>query len=143
MKKLFTILTITVFAVSLSCSQTTNQENQASKTPKIEFNFTEFDYGTIQQGASGTSEFEFTNTGDEPLVLNDVRSSCGCTIPSWPQEPLKKGEKAKITVNYDTKRVGPFTKSITVSSNASNSPVVLKIKGTVNAAPDPATTSAN
>jgi hypothetical protein len=132
MKKLFTIFALTVFAVTLSCSQTTSQENQEAKLPKIEFSFVEFDYGTIQQGANGTCEFEFTNKGDEALVLNDVRSSCGCTVPAWPQEPIKKGGKAKITVNYDTKRTGPFNKTITVVSNASNSPVVLRIKGNVN-----------
>ncbi len=131
MRKLITIFAATIFAASISCSQTTNQENKNDKVPGIEFKFTEYDYGTIEQGADGTCEFLFKNTGKEALLLTNVKSSCGCTVPSWPKEPVKKGEKSKIIVKYNTNRIGPINKSITVTSNASNSPVILKIKGKV------------
>lgn len=131
MKKLLTLLTITIFTISVSCQSTTSENKEASKAPVIKFESVEHDYGTMEKGANGDCEFEFTNEGEEPLILSDVRSSCGCTIPSWPQQPIKKGEKAKIKVHYDTQRIGSFGKSITVNSNASNTPVVLKIKGVV------------
>jgi hypothetical protein len=131
MRKLFTIFAITVFTVSMSCSQTSGKNETGEKGPKIEFAYTEYDYGTINEGGDGTSEFLFKNTGDEPLVLSDVRSTCGCTVPSWPKEPVKPGESAKIIVSYNTRRIGPINKSITVSSNANTAPVVLRIKGNV------------
>jgi hypothetical protein len=131
MKKLLTLFTVMVFAVSISCSQTTNQENKNNKAPKIEFEFTVYDYGTVQQGGNGTCEFAFTNKGKEALLLTNVKSTCGCTVPSWPKEPVKKGGVSKIVVKYNTNRLGPINKSVTVTSNASNSPVILKIKGKV------------
>jgi hypothetical protein len=82
-------------------------------------------------GGDGTCEFIFKNTGKDPLVLKNVRSSCGCTIPQWPKEPIKKGEQGKIKVRYNTRITGTFSKSISVYSNAGNMPVVLVIKGKV------------
>jgi hypothetical protein len=90
-----------------------------------------WDYGTIQQGADGSSFFAFKNTGTEPLVLSEVRSSCGCTVPRWPREPIMPGKSDTIKVKYDTKRLGQINKTITVISNAVNNPVVLRIKGNV------------
>ncbi len=135
MRKLFTIFAFTVFAVSISCSQTTNQEKKNENGPKIEFKKTEHDYGKIMQGDNGQCEFEFTNTGKEALVLNDVHSTCGCTVPSWPKEPIKAGESSKIIVVYNTNRVGPINKSISVASNATDNPIVLKIIGNVTPKP--------
>ncbi len=131
MRKLVTMFTISVFVVTLSCSQTTDQKQGDKNTPKIEFTNTEHDYGTIEQGADGTCEFVFTNTGMESLVISDVHSSCGCTVPSYSKEPIKKGDKGTITVKYDTRRLGPINKSITVTTNAVNSPVTLRIKGNI------------
>ena len=65
------------------------------------------------------------------LIITNVKSSCGCTVPSYPKEPVKKSKKEKIHVKYDTKRIGNFNKTITVYSNAKNSPVKLHIKGEV------------
>ena len=131
MRRFLTIFVITVVAASMSCSQTTSEEKSSAKGPGIEFTYTEYDYGTVIQGGDGNSEFEFKNTGDEPLVLSNVRSSCGCTVPSWPKEPVKPGESAKILVRYSTNRIGPINKSITVTSNAGSTPVILRIKGNV------------
>ncbi len=101
------------------------------KKAKIEFKQTEIDYGNINKNSDGTRTFEFTNTGDAPLIINRVKSSCGCTVPSKPEKPIMPGETATIVVKYNTHRVGPFRKTITVYSNASNSVVILKIKGKV------------
>ena len=90
------------------------------------------DYGTIQQYGDGSSEFKFTNTGNAPLMISNAKGSCGCTVPSWPKEPIAPGETGAIKVKYDTKRVGPFAKSVTLQSNATNKPTkTIRIKGTV------------
>lgn len=99
--------------------------------PVITFSKIVHDYGTIYKGGDGNSEFEFKNTGIEPLILSNCLSSCGCTVPSWPKEPILKGKSAVIKVKYATDRLGAINKTITVTSNASNSPIVLKIIGNV------------
>ena len=94
------------------------------------------DYGTIPQGANGTCEFVGTNTGDQPLIITQCQGSCGCTVPKCDTQPIKPGEKSAITVKYDTNRVGPINKSVTINSNAVNTPSkVVTIKGMVEAAP--------
>lgn len=98
---------------------------------KIKFNEDTIDYGTISKGSDGLRVFHFTNTGDAPLIITDVKSSCGCTIPKKPNGPIAPGESSTIEVKYDTNRVGPIRKTITVMSNASDSMVSLKIKGEV------------
>ena len=89
------------------------------------------DYGTIEKGADGVREFKFTNTGSSPLYITQVRSSCGCTIPKKPTDSIMPGVEEVIEVKYDTNRVGPIRKTITVSSNALTPMVALQIKGTV------------
>ncbi|MGB0294621.1 MAG: DUF1573 domain-containing protein [Flavobacteriaceae bacterium] len=102
----------------------------AQEKAEIQFKEETIDYGKINRGSDGLRVFEFTNTGDAPLVITNVRSSCGCTIPKKPEEPILPGQQGKIEVEYDTNRAaGPFRKAITVSSNASNPTKILKIKG--------------
>ena len=101
---------------------------------KIEFKEETIDYGTIEKGADGIRKFEFTNTGTEPLIISRVYSSCGCTIPKKPEDPILPGETGEIEVKYDTKRVGPIRKTISIYSNAGPVPHPLKIKGTIIAA---------
>ncbi|MEO0901247.1 MAG: DUF1573 domain-containing protein [Bacteroidota bacterium] len=102
-------------------------------TAKIEFKSETIDYGEIAKGSDGVRVFEFTNTGTAPLVISDVKSSCGCTIPKKPDAPIMPGKTGEIQVKYDTKRVGPIRKAITVTSNADTPTKVLKIKGNVKA----------
>jgi len=100
--------------------------------PKIEFESLEINYGQISKGDNGVRVFKFTNFGSEPLIINKVYSSCGCTIPKKPSSPIDPGQDDEIQVKYDTNRVGPIRKIITVLSNATNSPTVsLKITGNV------------
>lgn len=102
------------------------------KVAKIEFKTDTIDYGTIEKGADGVRVFEFTNTGDAPLIISDVKSTCGCTVPKKPDGPIMPGKTGEISVKYDTNRVNPIRKTITVTSNAANNPTVaLKIKGEV------------
>jgi hypothetical protein len=134
MKKALSILAIAACWFSISCSQTSGTTNGQKSTAAIEFETTEHDFGTLPQGGNGTFEFIFKNTGKDPLVLNNVRSSCGCTVPEWPKGPVKKGDKGVIKVSYNTRITGNFSKSISVYSNAGEGPVVLIIKGKVEAA---------
>ncbi|UNY98994.1 DUF1573 domain-containing protein [Zhouia spongiae] len=101
------------------------------KKAKIEFKEETIDYGKISKGSNGVRVFEFTNTGDAPLVISKAYSSCGCTVPSWPKEPIAPGKKGKIEIKYDTNRPGPIRKTITVITNTDKKSVALKIKGTV------------
>ena len=97
----------------------------------ITFDSLTIDYGTIVKGADGIRQFKFTNTGTSELEIMQVRSSCGCTIPKKPDAPIAPGASDIIEVKYDTNRVGPIRKTITVASNASVPMVALKIKGEV------------
>lgn len=125
MKKVIFISFISIFLLSFNAFS-------QNKGPAIKFDFLEYDYGTIYQGGDGSSDFKFKNTGDEPLVLSSVRSSCGCTVPSWPKDPILPGQSASIKVTYDTKRIGAISKQISVVSNAVADPTLtLSIKGNI------------
>lgn len=95
------------------------------------------DYGTIEHNSDGKREFVFVNNGTKPLIIQSTQGSCGCTVPTKPEKPIQPGEKGVIGVKYATDRVGAFTKTVTVTSNASETPKILTIKGTV--LPDPNT----
>jgi len=131
MKKSIVIM-VMVFLASLSIQA---QDKPVIPQDSIIFETTTHDYGTIVQGSDGTCTFNFTNKGKAPIVLNDVKASCGCTVPEWTRTPVAPKGKGSIKVTYNTGNVGTFTKSITVNSNAKNSPVVLVIKGIVTAKP--------
>lgn len=134
MKKIALLLAV-VFFTSIAYSQeqaTSNQAvEQSTNGPQISFDKLTHEYGTVYKEGDGNCEFKFTNTGNEPLVLSTVRSSCGCTVPKWPREPVLPGKSAVISVKYDTRRMGTINKSITVISNAKTSTVTLYIKGKV------------
>ncbi|MBT8261942.1 MAG: DUF1573 domain-containing protein [Bacteroidia bacterium] len=98
---------------------------------KISFKAETIDYGKIAKGSDGVRVFEFTNTGDADLVIADVKSSCGCTVPKKPEGPIAPGASSTIQVKYDTNRVGPIRKTVTVYSNADQAIKALKIKGEV------------
>ena len=98
---------------------------------KITFESEVIDYGTIEKGDDGVREFKFTNTGSSPLYITKVRSSCGCTIPKKPSDSIMPGDDDVIQVKYDTNRVGPIRKTITVNSNAITPVVALQIRGAV------------
>lgn len=98
---------------------------------EMTFKYTDHNFGSVPNGSDVSYEFEFINTGKNPLVISNVSTSCGCTTPSWPREPIPSKGRAVIKVKYDSNRIGNFSKTITVMSNAKNSPVVLSIKGNV------------
>jgi hypothetical protein len=138
MKKVFSLLMILAFVMAGMAQQdgsTQPKKNKKVKTPEITFETLVYDYGQINQGDNGECEFVFKNTGKAELILTNCRSSCGCTVPSWPKDPIPPGKKASIKVKYNTQRIGQINKTITVESNAVNDRVVLKITGNVNPQP--------
>ncbi len=99
---------------------------------KIVFTNETHDYGTVKNGADGSCTFEFKNTGNAPLIISNAKGYCGCTVPTWPHEPIAPGAKGVITVKYDTTREGPINKNVTITSNAVNEPnQIIRIKGNV------------
>jgi hypothetical protein len=148
MKKIFLLAMLTVLGVTTSNAQETKKAKMSLDapvaTPKAEgagmiFETETIDYGTIEHNADGQREFVFTNNGNKPLIISNTQGSCGCTVPTAPKEPIAPGAKGIIGVKYATDRVGAFTKSVTVTSNAEGQPSkVLTIKGTVLPDPTPA-----
>ena len=117
-------------AVANTSTVTAAVESKAEMTFEKELH----DFGTIEHGGNGTYEFKFKNTGTDPLIITEARGSCGCTVPTYPQNiPIKPGETQVIKVTYDTKRVGSFMKTVTIQSNSKKHVNVLTIKGTVQA----------
>ena len=139
---------LTVLGVTTSNAQEIKKAKAPSDAkvfaPKLEgagivFETETIDYGTIEHNADGQREFVFTNNGNKPLIISNTQGSCGCTVPTAPKEPIAPGAKGIIGVKYATDRVGAFTKSVTVTSNAEGQATkVLTIKGTVLPDPTPA-----
>ncbi len=133
MKKLLIILVAVTLCSGISFAQS------ESNTPQISFDQSVIDekgnivynYGEISQNSNGWCEFRFENTGKQPLVLSRVKATCGCTVPTWPRQPILPGKSEVVKVKYNTKKVGPFNKSIIIESNADKSPIICRIKGKV------------
>ena len=131
MKKALLSLSLMAFTVLSAVGQTEAIQVENPNAPEISFETEVIDYGNIEKGADGVREFKFTNTGKSPLIISNARGSCGCTVPTWPKEPIKPGESNVIKVKYDTNRPGPINKSVTITSNAKTATKVLRIKGNV------------
>ncbi len=122
----FGLMLMAAFAINVSAQGT------AIGGAEITFEKEVHDYGKIEQHANGECEFVFKNTGTSPLTISNAKGSCGCTVPQWPKEPIAPGASASIKVKYDTKRIGLINKSVTITSNATNSPnAVVRIKGEI------------
>ena len=132
--KIITICFLFFTLIFSANAQTKNPQATAKKNPnapEITFENKVYDYGSILKNGNGNTEFVFKNTGKSPLILLEVKPSCNCTSPVWPKEPIMPGKTGTIKVLYDTKEVGVFSKTITVTSNASNNNVELTIQGEV------------
>jgi hypothetical protein len=132
MKKIMMIVAFAGFSAAMNAQDapaTAPDPNAAD----IKWESTAIDYGNVKKGdeSSATREFKFTNVGKSPLILSSCRGSCGCTVPTCPTEPILPGKSGTIKVHYDINRVGPFTKTVSVSSNAKQANETLKISGTV------------
>lgn len=121
---------IPLLLISGSCVNKTEKQAMQSGQ-EIYFAQSTYDYGEIAEGSDGLYTIAFKNLGDAPVVINRVRASCGCTVPSWPEEPIEPGGSGEIQVDYNTRLTGSFMKSVYVYSSAENSPVKLTVKGKV------------
>nr|WP_321225599.1 DUF1573 domain-containing protein [uncultured Psychroserpens sp.] len=108
----------------------------AGDFPVISFTETEHDFGTIVNGTPVETKFNYTNTGKTPLVVSNIKSTCGCTVPSdWNRSPLAPGESAEFTVKFNGKGSNQVQKSITLTTNTEKGSEIVKIKAFVQ--PDP------
>lgn len=139
MKKIVLLAVLAIFSVTSVKCQTKGKKAAAAKveTPKVDgagmvFENETIDYGTVPHNADGKREFVFTNNGNKPLIIESTQGSCGCTVPTTPKEPIQPGQKGVIGVKYATDRVGQFTKTVTIKSNAVGQETkVVTIKGNV------------
>lgn len=138
MKKIFFVLIASCVMISQAICQETKEKDENPNAPEITFEETTHDFGTIPYKGVAECEFTFTNTGKEPLIIQNCPSTCGCTVPTCPKDkPIKSGEKETIKVKYNnTHIVGQFSKQFTVYSNAKNSPVRITIKGVIGPKPE-------
>ena len=132
MKKIGILILFAFFALQMQAQQKTKNTLGAV----LKFNKTTYNFGKIYYRSDGTHNFKFVNAGKEPLLLTRPRSSCGCTVPTWPKAPILPGDSGTINVAYNTHILGEFNKTVTVYSNAPK-PVVLHIHGKVIPHPKP------
>ena len=109
------------------------RDNSSSKFPVMTFNKTVHDFGVIQNGIPAETVFSYTNTGEAPLVITDIKSTCGCTVPKdWSREPLNPGESSQFTVKFDGKGVNKISKTVTVTANTQTGRETVKITAFIN-----------
>ncbi len=130
MKKILFLLFIGILPFTLS-AQSEEEIKKDFTGPVFEFENKVIDYGDIAANSDGNRIFKFKNIGKSPLIISSVKGSCGCTVPTKPEEPIMPGESGEIKVKYATNRIGPFSKQVTIMSNAYEPKVVLRIKGRV------------
>lgn len=151
MKKSILVAGMFLFVVAANAQDKTQMATPApaavtpSATPvanpnagEFKFNEMEYNFGTIKQGESVNYDFTFTNVGKDPIIISEAHGSCGCTVPVWPKEPVAKGQKQTIKVTFNSAgKMGMQDKTVTINSNAKTSPIVLHLKGNVEAPPAP------
>ncbi len=147
MKKLFTLFILGLFISSAIVAQDAKPAKESIskvETPavqpesgaKMTFTETHMDYGKIEKNSDGARVFTYVNDGTEPLIISNAKGSCGCTVPKYDRDiPILPGETKEIKVTYDTKRVGPFRKSVRIWTNVKEDPIVITIGGEVLAEP--------
>lgn len=132
MKSIFSIVFFAFFGLVLNAQTAAPAAApKSSNGPKMVFEKTDVDYGEIKKGSDRVRKATFINKGNEPLIIKNARGSCGCTVPTWPKEPIMPGETGVIEINYDTQRVGPINKTVTIQTNEGDEEQKLFIKGNI------------
>ncbi len=145
MKKSIFILAALVMVAFTSCKENAadkvSEENVASaaerdanagKFPVMTFAESEFDFGTIEQGAAQEHIFKFTNTGESDLIIVDAKSSCGCTVPEYTKQPVAPGATGEMLVKFNGSGKNQVSKTVTITANTKSGKETLKIKAFVN-----------
>ena len=137
MKYLFAFIMVAILS-TVTVAQQTAEQTQAEKEtteavegPVMTLESMTVEYGEIEQGSDPLRTVAFTNTGTEPLLITNARGSCGCTVPTWPREPIAPGESAEIEIRYDTKRLGAINKTVKLTTNDAKGTYVLRVKGNI------------
>ena len=131
MKKILIAITLIIGAFTINAQTTKPIEDFDANMPVLTFEEEVIDYGEIKKNADGNRVFKFTNTGTTPLIISKTKGSCGCTVPTYDKEPIMPGKSGEIRVKYATNRVGRFSKTVTITSNASEPKKIVRIKGEV------------
>ena len=131
MKKFALILFLGILAVSANAQEKIADKKVDDNTPIFKFETEVVNYGDIARNSDGIKVLKFTNVGESPLIITNVKASCGCTVPKTPKEPIMPGEEGEIEIKYTTNRIGPFSKTVTITSNAVRSNIVISVKGKV------------
>lgn len=134
----FDMKTLNLFFVliflSISSTFLFAQEPAEVQGPVMTFESMIVDYGDIEQDSEPLRLLKFTNTGTEPLVVSNARGSCGCTVPTWPKQPVMPGESSQLEIRYDTKRLGGINKTVTITTNEGGEAHVIKVVGKIHEA---------
>lgn len=131
MKKISLILFIGLLAFSTNAQEKVVTDKVDEDAPIFKFETEVVNYGDIARNSDGIKVLKFTNMGKSPLIISNVKGSCGCTVPTWPKEPIMPDDAGEIQIKYATNRIGPFSKTVTIISNAVRSSVVIPVKGKV------------
>lgn len=132
-KNILLIVSFLMFSVFTYAQNTADKRIDLSVDGKAAYKWKSvvLDFGEIKLNVPKTAEFELTNTGTAPIIINNAIASCGCTNVDFPKEPIKPGQSAKIKTTYNAATSGAFQKTVTVYMNATPEPQVLEIKGVV------------
>ncbi len=145
MKKILLALALigTFAGVQAQDSKTSPDQLDNKNAPELKLEVEEYNFGTIKQGEKVTFDFKFVNAGKEPLIITAANGTCGCTVPSFPKEPIAKNGKGVIHVEFNsTGKMGMQDKTVTLTSNSKGGQKILHLKGNVEApAPVPAADS--
>jgi len=118
---------------SENVEQAVVRDNSISKFPIMSFDKKVHDFGTIEDGAAQETVFSYTNTGEAPLVISEIKSSCGCTLPQdWSKAPLLPGESSQFTVNFNGKGVNKTSKTVTIKANTKSGTESVRITAFIN-----------
>ncbi len=131
MKKIALILFMGLLAFSGNAQEKVDEKKVDENTPIFKFESEVVNYGDIARNSDGVKVLKFTNVGKSPIIITNVKGSCGCTVPTSPKEPIMPGEEGEIQIKYATNRIGPFSKTVTITSNAERSNIVIPVKGKV------------
>jgi hypothetical protein len=129
--KISSYLLVSLVIVMIGFSGTANAQDASKPVSGMTWTSTTIDFGKIEQGKPVSAEFEFKNTTMVPLIISSVRPTCGCTVADYPKEPVQPGKSGKIAVTFNAASGGAFSKTIIVTSNATEGNTALVIKGEV------------
>jgi hypothetical protein len=131
MKKIALLLFVGIFGLSINAQDQLATTKIDENAPIFKFENEVVDYGEIARNSDGVKILKFTNVGKSPLIISNVKGSCGCTVPTRPKEPIMPGDTGEIEIKYATNRIGAFSKTVTITSNATKPTVVIQVKGKV------------